>query len=158
MKKLFVNYHLKILLFVIASIVTLDQISKNWIKHKLLLHELQTINIVTNIIHIRNYGAAFNMLANNSGKINYFLCIISSILILIMFRIMYFHLKKRILSNIPYTLIIGGAIGNLIDRIYFGYVIDFIDLHIQRWHFATFNIADISIFLGSILLLLNHTD
>jgi signal peptidase II len=61
--------------------------------------------------------------------------------------------KNKILS---YSLILAGAIGNLIDRVNYGFVVDFIDLHIKNWHFATFNIADFSIFIGMIIIMKNN--
>ncbi|XBC39864.1 MAG: signal peptidase II [Buchnera aphidicola (Chaetogeoica yunlongensis)] len=154
MKISFIHYRLILLFFIIFSIVSLDRISKNWITKTLSLYDSIPITKIINIFYVRNYGIAFNILSNNNIGQKYLLCSICIISILILFKIMHSLVKKNISYNIPYTLIVSGAIGNLIDRFYFGYVIDFIDLHIQNQHFATFNIADISIFLGAFLFLL----
>ena len=77
----------------------------------------------------------------------------TSIAILISIWLIYFSLKLQKLSSIGYILIAGGALGNAIDRIFHGKVVDFIDLHYLDWHWPTFNIADSIIFLGVVLYL-----
>ncbi|AAO26872.1 lipoprotein signal peptidase [Buchnera aphidicola str. Bp (Baizongia pistaciae)] len=146
-----------ILFFFIANIIILDQVSKKWIINNLLLHEKKPLISIMNIFYVRNYGTAFNFFSNNPGEKNYILCLISSIAILIILKTMYNNTTiENFFYNIPSAFIISGAIGNFIDRCYLGYVIDFIDFHINNWHFATFNIADVSIFIGSVLFIYHN--
>lgn len=142
-----------ILLSISSIIISLDFFSKIWVINNYELFEIKSINSMLNIFRIHNYGLAFSMFSNISKEHKYFLSLINTITIIILFKIISFTLCDHICYNFPYILIISGAIGNLINRLYFGFVIDFIDIHFKHWHIATFNIADISIFLGCISLL-----
>lgn len=137
-----------ILINIIIFIIVIDVYSKHWITNNIKLYEAQKICSILNFFHIHNYGAAFSFLSNQGGWQRWFLSIISSFIILILIKGIMKSDKTKIKKNIFYCLIIAGAIGNLIDRIFYGFVIDFIDFHINNWHFATFNIADSSIFVG----------
>lgn len=152
MKKLFIKKTI-ILLIIVFIIITLDFKSKQWIFNNITLNEYKSVNSLLNIYHIHNYGAAFNIFSDYYNSRNYLLCYISFIIILILIKLIYISLKYSKTLNMAYILILSGALGNFIDRIYFGFVIDFIDLHVYNWHFATFNIADISIFIGAILFI-----
>ncbi|XBC44499.1 MAG: signal peptidase II [Buchnera aphidicola (Schlechtendalia peitan)] len=142
-----------ILLSITSLVSSLDFISKQFIINHFSLFEIKSINSVLNIFHTHNYGLAFSLFSNISKKNKYLLCLINVITIIIVSKNLYIIPIKKIYYNISHALIIGGAIGNLIDRIRFGFVIDFIDIHYNNWHFATFNIADINIFLGSIIIM-----
>ncbi len=113
-----------------------------------------------------NYGAAFNLLGDQSGWQRWFFAILA---IVVSVFILYWLKKLKdndLWTAIGLTLVLGGAIGNLVDRIMYGRVIDFIDFYINfklpllhqwqdgYWHFATFNVADIAITLGATLLVL----
>lgn len=101
--------------------------------------------------HIHNYGAAFSILSDQTGWQRWFLSIVSISTILVIIKMIMNTKKKETKKIAAYCLIIAGAMGNLIDRISYGFVIDFIDIHLYDWHFATFNIADCSIFIGIII-------
>ena len=121
-------------------IVIIDQLSKILIIDK-------NISIIPNFLefnYIQNAGGAFGI-----GKAN--IILISSIIIII--GIITFLIKehKKVTNYIPFILILSGSIGNLIDRVFRGYVIDFIDINL--FNFPNFNIADISIVIGVIILL-----
>lgn len=144
----------KVFLFsIFFLVILLDFSSKRWIINNLLLFEIHTLNPILNIFHIHNYGLAFGLLSETSQKYKYFLLLVDIITIAIILKIIYLIQINKKYYSFAYTLIISGAIGNMIDRLYFGFVIDFIDIHFNNWHFATFNVADISIFLGSILII-----
>ncbi|XBC40878.1 MAG: signal peptidase II [Buchnera aphidicola (Nurudea yanoniella)] len=130
-----------------------DIVSKNWIINNYSLFEIKSINSILNFFRIHNYGLAFSIFSNISKENKCFLFLINILTIIIILKIIYSMIHSHIYYNIPYVLIISGAIGNLISRLYFGFVIDFIDIHFKNWHSATFNIADISICIGCIFLL-----
>ncbi|MCU4137069.1 signal peptidase II [Buchnera aphidicola (Sitobion miscanthi)] len=141
-----------ICLTIIIFMLILDISSKYWITKYIQLYETKKIFSILNLFHIHNYGAAFSLLSQQRGWEIWFLSIVSILTILVATRIIIKSNNKEIKKIIAYSFIIAGAIGNLINRIIYGFVIDFIDLHIHNWHFATFNIADCSIFLGIIIL------
>ncbi|MCD6319265.1 MAG: signal peptidase II, partial [Candidatus Desulfofervidaceae bacterium] len=131
----------------------LDQITK-WIviRHLEPYKEKIKIGPLLNIIHIRNSGIAFGLWAGgNSGKQIFFIIFT---LVAIMAILYYLYRETRL--TLPKTwgcgLIIGGALGNLADRIIYGNVIDFIDCHLGGYHWPAFNIADSAVTIGTILL------
>ncbi|MDO4697752.1 MAG: signal peptidase II [Pasteurellaceae bacterium] len=116
----------------------------------------ESINIlpIFNLTYARNYGAAFSFLADHSGWQKYFflgLAVVISIALVVMLFKNKADLK---LQNAAYALIIGGAIGNAIDRAYHGYVVDFLHFYWDIYHYPVFNVADIAIVVGAGLLIL----
>lgn len=108
-----------------------------------------------NLLYVHNYGAAFSFLSDAGGWQRWFFaamaCVISAVLMYWMRRL---PATNRIL-NVAYALVIGGAFGNLYDRLVYGYVIDFIDLFIGEYHWPAFNIADTAICIGAGLIILD---
>lgn len=104
---------------------------------------------------MHNYGAAFSFLSDAGGWQRWFF---SSIAVLISLLLTYW-LKKLPAKNWvlcgAYSMVIGGAIGNLVDRLVHGYVVDFLHFYYQDWHYPAFNVADIAIVCGAGLLLLD---
>ena len=159
------------LLLFIGSAVTiiLDQITKVWAVEKLLVptgplpadaHMIRTrVDVVFeswfNYRLAGNKGAAFGLFRDlpEGMRVPFFLviCIIAVVAITVMYRKS--HGQK--LFQVSLTLILGGAIGNLIDRIRYGYVVDFIDWFYQDYHWPTFNVADIAITSGVILMVID---
>ncbi|WAI18138.1 MAG: signal peptidase II [Buchnera aphidicola (Acyrthosiphon caraganae)] len=137
----------------IISMLILDISSKYCIIKYIKIYEIKKICSILNIFHVHNYGAAFSLLSDQKGWQRWFLSTVSILTVLVITRIIIRSKIKEIKKITAYSLIIAGAIGNLIDRIIYGFVIDFIDLHINNYHFATFNIADCSIFIGIIMLI-----
>jgi signal peptidase II len=139
-------------LFLIAAalIVTFDQLSKLWIRAHLALGESLPITGRLSLIHIRNTGSAFGLLANQS-----FLIIIIGIASLLVVLLFLRYLSQvTTLSMVSIGLIWGGAVGNLIDRLRSGYVTDFI--YFRLWgdfHWPAFNIADAAITVGVFVLI-----
>ncbi len=142
------------LLAVIATvIVALDQLTKIYIEKSFALHESFTvIKNFFNITSVRNQGAAFGFLADSSFRKPFFvtISIVAGLAIL-----GYLHYLQEDQKNlvVPLALIFSGAMGNLIDRVRLGEVIDFIDVHWFEHHWPAFNVADSSISIGVALLL-----
>lgn len=141
-------------LWLALVVIILDAISKQWITSNLLLHQSVPIIPYFNLFHAHNYGAAFSLFANHSGWQRWFFAGIAIAMVVMLLVMMYRASAKQHISNIAYALIIGGALGNMVDRLYHGFVIDFIDFYIGDWHFATFNIADCGISVGAVLIVL----
>lgn len=138
-------------------VIALDQISKLYIEHHFQLHE--SINLVPNffnLTYIRNQGAAFGLLsrAPESFRIPFFI-IIPLIALTIIVLIFKKTKSTQLFMICSLSLILGGAIGNFIDRIRFNYVIDFLDIHwFYKYHWPAFNVADSSIVVGVIILII----
>jgi len=138
----------------IAGLVV-DQLSKLYIDASMRLY--QSIPIVDNFFHItylRNKGAAFSFLAHASWRLPFFICVslVAAIAILVAFRKLADDQK---LAQVSLAMIFSGALGNLIDRVRLGEVIDFLDVHWYRHHWPAFNVADSLICVGVFLLALD---
>jgi len=135
-------------------VVFLDQASKIWIVNNLALY--QDINVwpVFDITYVQNPGAAFSFLSDAGGWQRWFFTAIAVVIsILLTVWILKTPGKQKLLLT-SYSLILGGAIGNVVDRINYGYVVDFIHFYYESWSFPAFNIADIAISCGAALLIL----
>ena len=130
----------------------LDILSKNFIQKKIIYGEQVEITSFLSLVHFQNTGAAFSFLSDQGGWQRYFLIAISLLAVLYIPWLINQY-KKNILIVIGLLLILGGAIGNLYDRISYGYVIDFIYLHIAEFYWPAFYIADSAISLGVLLFL-----
>jgi signal peptidase II len=132
----------------------LDQWSKIIIDKSMSLYESIVIAPFFNLTYVRNSGAAFSFLSDAGGWQRWFFAamalIISGILVVWLYRLK----KHETLLAVALALVLGGAIGNLIDRLAYGYVIDFLDVYYQNWHWPAFNVADMAISLGVFLMLL----
>ncbi|MGD9221818.1 MAG: signal peptidase II [Desulfobacteraceae bacterium] len=131
-------------------VVLLDQISKTWILAKVpLYHSIPIISGFFSITHVHNPGGAFGFLAQNGSPLRHWVFLGAAALALAM--ILYFHHQTP--RSHPYlalglSLIFGGAIGNLIDRLRFGEVVDFLDFYVASYHWPTFNVADSAVTVG----------
>ncbi len=134
-------------------IVFLDQLTKKIIVANMMIRDIIEVTFFLDIIHVRNTGAAFSFLHDAGGWQRYFLVTIS----LLVSIALPFYIKKNLhqpLLAISLSLILGGAVGNLIDRLFLGYVIDFISFHYDKTIFwPAFNIADSAITVGAILII-----
>jgi signal peptidase II len=145
-------------LFLVIAIlvVLLDQATKAWILATLRLHEgFPLIDGFFSIVHVRNPGAAFGFLASASPLFRslFFLAVTIAAILLILHYLRQTAVKERSLI-VALALIMGGAVGNLIDRIRFGEVVDFLDVYIGAHHWPAFNVADSAITTGACLLAL----
>lgn len=147
----------KFLFLAAAAIVALDQYTKLYIRTHYHMYELHSvIDGFFSITYIMNKGAAFGMLAklNESYRQTFFI-IITAVAILAVFYLMVKEkgMKIRLVS---YTLILAGAFGNFIDRVYMGKVTDFLLFYYKQFQWPAFNVADISISVGIGLLFLDY--
>ncbi len=140
----------KIILISLCCLL-LDQLTKYLITIKMnLFDSIKIIPSFFNITYVRNHGAAFNLLDGNK-------ILLILITVGILFFIYWAYLRKKELDNnqiIIYSILIGGILGNLVDRIIFGYVIDFLDFTIIGYDFPIFNVADICIVVSVGLIIL----
>ena len=141
-----------ILLTVSALVLILDQVTKIYIDRTMELHSsITVIEGFLNITYLRNKGAAFGMLANSSFRLPFFILVSTVAVVVIMFVIKRLREDQR-LAAVSLSLIYSGALGNLIDRVRLGEVIDFLDVHWQGHHWPAFNVADSAICVGVFLL------
>ena len=140
-------------LWLSVVVLMLDQLSKVWIDSTMSLYQSIPVFPGFSITYAHNYGAAFSFLSDAGGWQRWFFAVLAgsiSVGIIIWIK----QLKHyETLSAISLSLILGGAIGNLIDRVIYGYVIDFFDVYYQSWHWPVFNIADSAITVGVALML-----
>ena len=135
-----------------SSIFLLDILTKNYIQNKIMYGDQVEITSFLSFVHFQNPGAAFSFLSDQGGWQRYFLVVIS-LLAVIYIPWLINQYKKNMLIVIGLLLILGGAIGNLYDRISYGYVIDFIYFHIAEFYWPAFNVADSAISIGVLLFL-----
>jgi signal peptidase II len=133
-------------------IVILDLISKQWIFNHLDFGSALVITPFFNIVHFQNTGAAFSFLSEASGWQRYFFIVVSLIAIVIIIRLIRERLKQPLLC-LALAFVLGGALGNLCDRSYYGFVIDFIYIHYEAYYWPAFNVADSFISIGVALIL-----
>jgi signal peptidase II len=154
-EELFLKKNLLIFFLGAAVIVALDQITKSAITTRFVLHEAYpVIPGFLNLVYVMNPGAAFGFLANASETFRY--VFFTGITVLAIGLIVYYLVKSNprdLLLAGSLTLIFGGAVGNLIDRIRFGAVVDFLDVYLGGAHWPAFNVADSAITVGAILMI-----
>lgn len=138
-------------LLMISMIVVIDQFTKLWVVSFFRYHsDFMPITEFFNLVLVENKGISFGMFKNFAYG-NHLFLLLSIILTLVIFKLLW--MAKDCLSITSYSLIIGGAIGNIIDRVYNGAVIDFIELHLGHFYWPAFNVADAAICGGAFLLL-----
>lgn len=142
-------------LWLTVVVVICDQISKQLVVEALALHEAVPVMPSVNVMLAHNTGAAFSFLSSASGWQRWFfivLALVVSIVLMVWLRRLTAgqHLQASALA-----LILGGALGNVWDRLVYGYVIDFIDVYYGVWHWPVFNIADSAITVGAVLLIID---
>jgi len=134
-------------------IIILDQASKLLADHFLQYHQPVDIMPMFNLTLMYNKGAAFSFLANAGGWQRWFFLVLTSVVSIFIFMWLKKLKPHQVLQYTALALILGGAIGNLIDRAIYGHVIDFLDVYYQQHHWPAFNIADSAISIGAILLI-----
>lgn len=138
-----------------VALLLADQITKLWIIGSYQLGESHTITSFFNLVRVHNSGAAFSFLADASGWQRWFFTVLgigAAVLIVWMLKN---HPGQRLFC-LALACILGGAVGNVIDRVLYGYVVDFLDFHWMGMHFPAFNVADSAISLGAIGLILDE--
>ena len=142
------------LLSISGLLAASDQVVKCLVQQTMAYGESIPVTPFFNWVHVWNTGAAFSLFANGGGWQRYFFIGIAVVVSIVLIHL----IRKNRRNNhhkgeaIAYSLILGGAMGNLIDRIFRGYVVDSFDFYWRSWHWPAFNLADIAIVLGALLL------
>ena len=143
--------------FLIASIIfLLDQFTKMQVVQNLYLGQRNELTVFFNLVHVRNYGAAFSFLSEAGGWQRWFLTFVSAVASMVIVYWIKKSDEKKYLETLSLIIILGGALGNFYDRLILGYVIDFLDFHWSGVHFPAFNIADTAITIGAILFIADN--
>ncbi len=141
-------------LWLTALVLVSDTLIKQYVYQNFKLYEPIEVMPFFNLMYAQNFGAAFSFLADEGGWQRWFFAGIAIAISLILMVMMYRESATKRLNNIAYALIIGGAIGNLIDRLMHGFVVDYLDVYVGDWHWPTFNLADMGICIGAALIII----
>lgn len=142
-------------MMVAALLIGLDQLSKLVIVNSYALGQQTVLTSWFNIVRVHNAGAAFSFLSDAGGWQRWFFVGLGVLAVAVLAFLMIRH-AGQVLFSLAATLIISGAIGNTIDRLSYGYVVDFIDWHYAGWHWPAFNFADSFIMVGAGLFILDE--
>ena len=136
-------------------VLVADQFTKVLILGSYRLGDATYINSFFNVVRVHNTGAAFSFLASASGWQRWFFTAIGIVAAIFIVWMLKSHAGQKMFS-FALACILGGALGNVIDRSMHGYVVDFLDFHYAGWHFPAFNVADSAITIGAIFLVLDE--
>jgi signal peptidase II len=146
-----------LLLLISIVVIVLDRITKLFIVHHFANHRVYTIIPgILRITHVQNTGAAFSMFAESASPttVRHILILFSVAAALIIFVMLWRVGRSISISSVALALILGGALGNLYDRVVYHYVVDFIGVRIYHYHWPDFNVADSCIVIGACLLVI----
>jgi len=146
-----------LLFFIAALVVVCDRLSKLWIIHHVRPgYGIVVIPRVFRLTHVLNTGAAFSLFADSLSPIAVrdSLIAFSVVAVIIVFALLWRTGRALTLTGVALALILGGAFGNLYDRLVYSYVVDFLEVHIIHYHWPDFNVADSCIVIGACLLLI----
>ena len=135
------------------AVVVADQMSKLAASAYLAMHEPLAVGPYVNLFLTHNTGAAFSLLASAGGWQRWIFILIAALVVWFLVAWLDKLSEKQKSSAFAIALVVGGAVGNLVDRLVFAYVIDFIDVHYEDRHWPTFNLADSAITVGAMLLI-----
>ncbi len=135
-------------------VVLLDQLTKYWVSTRLGYGEARAYTGFFNLVLAHNRGAAFSFLAGAGGWQRVLFIGIALVAIVVISALLARHAGNRLFC-LALALILGGAIGNVLDRIVLGHVVDFLDFHFAGWHWPAFNLADSAITVGAVLLVVD---
>ncbi|MEO7338302.1 MAG: signal peptidase II [Caldimonas sp.] len=136
-------------------VILLDQVSKTMILGTFRLNDSHMVTSFFNVVRVHNTGAAFSFLAGAAGWQRWFFVGLGAVAAAFIVWMLRRHGGQRLFCW-ALSLILGGAIGNVIDRLLHGYVVDFIQVHYRGWYFPSFNIADSAITVGAAFLILDE--
>jgi signal peptidase II len=142
-------------LLLAAAVIVLDQLTKALILHEFRLGDSRTVTSWFNLVRVHNAGAAFSFLAGASGWQRWFFIGLGIVAAGFIGWLLRKHAGQTLFS-LALALILGGALGNVIDRLLHGYVVDFLQLHWRGWYFPSFNVADSAITGGAALLIVDE--
>ena len=152
---------MRIYLLLLASVLVADQVTKFWITSHFSLYDAQVvIPGFFNLVYVTNKGAAFSMFASVESPLRHYFFVSINIIAFLGLSIAAFKMRRNHrFYTISFALIAAGALGNVIDRIRFGAVIDFLDFYFGSYHWPAFNVADSSICVGvAVLFIINYLD
>jgi signal peptidase II len=135
-----------------GAVILLDQATKLWVLGSFGLHERLVVTSFFNLVLVYNPGASFSFLADAGGWQRWFFVVLALAISIWLVVTIRRHAAERLLP-LALALVLGGALGNVIDRLRFGAVVDFLDFHLAGWHWPAFNVADSAITVGVMLLL-----
>lgn len=136
-------------------VLVLDQITKYWVMNNFQFQEVRRILPVLNFTMVYNRGASFSFMQSMPTTAFWLFSTVAIVLCTGLILWMYRLPKTNTWLSISLALILGGALGNLLDRLRYGFVIDFISFHYQQWYFAVFNLADVAICTGAAMVVAN---
>lgn len=136
-------------------ILLADQFTKVLILGYYRLGDSTYVTSFFNVVRVHNSGAAFSFLAGAGGWQRWFFTVVGFVAAAVILWLLRSHPGQRLFS-FALACILGGAIGNVLDRLIHGYVVDFLDFHWALWHFPAFNVADSAITLGAVCLILDE--
>jgi len=136
-------------------LIGIDQLSKQWILSIFAYGDWTPITSFFNLVRAHNTGAAFSFLADHSGWQRWLFVGIGAIATVLIIWQLRKHTEQKFFC-FSIASILGGALGNVIDRLLHGYVVDFLDFHIGSWHYPAFNVADMAICVGAACLILDE--
>jgi signal peptidase II len=147
--------HIWLLLGIALAVFVADQLTKLWIVNHYHYGASEAVTGFFNLVRVHNFGAAFSFLNNEGGwqrwGFSIFAALVSLVILVWITRLS----SQQKLEGLALALILGGALGNLYDRVTLGYVVDFLDFHWSNRHFPAFNIADSAISIGAVFILID---
>lgn len=149
------NAGLTLWLGIAAVVVLLDQVTKITMSRLLAYGQSEPVTGFFNLVMVYNPGAAFSFLANSGGWQRWFFSALALAVSIFIVWMLNRNASQRMFCW-SLSLILGGAVGNLIDRLAYGHVIDFLDFHVGGWHWPAFNVADAAITIGAALFVLDE--
>jgi signal peptidase II len=145
---------LQVSLILALVVLVVDIVTKRWVESVLLHGQQIPLTGFFNLVLTYNAGAAFSFLSDASGWQRWFFSAIAASASGLIIYLLRKHAADKLFC-MALSLILGGALGNLWDRITLGHVVDFLDFHVSNYHWPAFNVADSAIFLGAMLLILD---
>ena len=136
-------------------VIVLDQFMKTLILGHFQLGDSRAVTSFFNVVRVHNTGAAFSFLAGAAGWQRWFFVTLGLVATGFIVWMLHNHPAQKLFC-FAVTMIMGGALGNVVDRLLHGYVVDFIQVHWRGWYFPSFNVADSAITLGAILLIVGE--
>ena len=147
--------HIWLLLGIALAVFVADQLTKLWIVNHYQYGASEAVTSFFNLVRVHNFGAAFSFLNNEGGwqrwGFSIFAALVSLVILVWITRLS----SQQKIEGLALALILGGALGNLYDRVTLGYVVDFLDFHWSNRHFPAFNIADSAISIGAVFILID---
>lgn len=142
-------------LWLSVVVFVLDQWTKYTVLGAMRLYQSIEVMPFFNVTYVHNYGAAFSFLHDADGWQRWFFTGIAAVVSMLILWWLRNTPRQQVMLPVAFCLVLGGALGNVYDRLVHGYVIDFLDFYIGQWHWPAFNLADSAIFIGAALLIID---